>query len=136
MSANGSITFDWADGEHTFRLAIGHLRELQDKTSAGPMQILQRLSDSSWRVDDIRETLRLGLIGGGMTPMDALILTKRYVDDYGHNLIENAKAAQNVIFAALVGVKDDPVGAAKKAQAGEHQTNGSTSPPSTAPGPL
>ncbi|MDB5597377.1 MAG: hypothetical protein JWM36_4338 [Hyphomicrobiales bacterium] len=129
MSARGSITFDWADGEHTFRLAIGQLRELQDKCDAGPMQIYQRLMDSTWRVDDVRETLRLGLIGGGMKPMDALLLTRRYVDEQGHNLIENAKAAQNIVLAALVGVKDDPVG---KGQAGESQTTGdSTSPPST-----
>lgn len=136
MSANGSISFDWADGEHTFRLAIGQLRELQDKTGCGPMQVYQRLMDATWRVDEVRETLRIGLIGGGMPPMEALILTKRYVDEQGHSLIENAKAAQNVILAALVGVHDDQVGAAKKAQAGEQQTNGSTSPPSTAPGPL
>lgn len=129
MSGQGSITFDWADGEHTFRLAIGQLRELQDKTDCGPMQILDRLAGRTWRVDDIRETLRLGLIGGGMKPMEALILTKRYVDEQGHSLIENAKAAQNVILAALVGVKDDPVG--KKAQTEESQVTGDSASPSS-----
>lgn len=133
MSANGSVTFDWADGEHTFRLAIGQLRELQDKCDAGPMQIFDRLASRNWRVDDARETLRLGLIGGGMKPLDALILTKRYVDEQGHSLVENATAAQNVLLAALVGVRDDPVG---KERAEESQATGdSTSPPSMAPEP-
>lgn len=128
MSSNGSITFDWADGEHTFRLPIGQLRELQDKCDAGPMQILDRLMSRTWRVDDARETLRLGLIGGGMKPIEALVLTKRYVDEFGHSLIDNAMAAQNVLMAALAGVKDDPVG---KDQAEESQATGdSTSPPS------
>lgn len=129
MSSDGSVTFDWADDEHTFRLAIGQLRELQDKCGVGPMQIYDRLCDRTWRVDDIIQTLRLGLIGGGMKPTEALLLTRRYVENQQMSLLENAKAAQNVILAALVGVKDDPVG---KDKAEEGQTmGGSTSPSST-----
>lgn len=135
MSANGSITFDWADGEHTFRLAIGHLRELQDKTDCGPMQVFDRLSSKSWRVDDVREVIRLGLIGGGMKPLDALVLTKRYVDEQGINLVENALAAQNILLAALVGVRDDQVGAQKKTPQ-VVQPSDSNSPPSTDPAHL
>lgn len=133
MSSDGSINFAWATGDHVFRLRIGHLRELQDHCDAGPMQIFDRLASRSWRVDDVREVLRLGLIGGGMKPLEALVLTKRYVDEYGHSLIENATAAQNVLLAALVGVRDDPVG---KERAEESQATGdSTSPPSMAPEP-
>lgn len=126
MSSNGSITFDWADGEHTFRLAIGHLRELQDKCDAGPMQIFDRLSSRTWRVDDVREVIRIGLIGGGMKPLEAMVLTKRYVDEQAINLVENALAAQNILLAALVGVKDDQVG---KEEAGEKKTAGDSASP-------
>ncbi len=101
MSVSARITLPWADGSHSFRLAIGHLRELQDKCNAGPAEVLARLTSGSWRVDDIRETLRLGLIGGGATPMDALVLVARYVDD--RPLMENVFPAQAVLLAAVVG---------------------------------
>ncbi len=129
MSSDGSITLTWADGEHVFRLAIGQLRQLQDKCDAGPQEIYARLMDGTWRVDDIRETLRLGLIGGGADPMKALSLITHYVDE--RPWIEGRKIAQSVILAALVGVSDDPVG---KETGGETATGVSSSPPSTEPG--
>ncbi|MFC7399591.1 gene transfer agent family protein [Chelatococcus sp. GCM10030263] len=127
MSSDGSITFPWADGEYRFRLAIGQLRELQDKCSAGPAEIVQRLSIGSWRVDDVRETLRLGLIGGGLKPGDALILIKRYVDE--RPWLENITPAHVVLMAALVGDPDEPVGK-DEAAATEPETDGSPLPPS------
>ena len=33
MSADGSITLPWGDGDHVFRLAIGGFRELQEKVN-------------------------------------------------------------------------------------------------------
>lgn len=104
MSRSGAITFDWADGAHTFRLAIGQLRELQEKCDAGPQVLLRRLSDGSWRVDDVRETIRLGLVGGGAAPTRALDLVRVYVDD--RPLLENVGPAQAILMAALVGAPD------------------------------
>ena len=49
-----------------FRLRIGELRELEDKRNAGSFELYRRLGDGTCRFDDIRETLRLGLIGGGV----------------------------------------------------------------------
>lgn len=106
MAASARITLLWGDGDRTFRLAIGQLRELQDKCDAGPAEILGRLSNGTWRVDDIRETLRLGLIGGGATPTDALVLVARYVDS--RPLMENVMPAQAVLLAAIVGEEDPP----------------------------
>jgi hypothetical protein len=131
MSADASVTLTWADGEYKFRLPIGQLRELQDKTDAGPIEVLDRLMSRRWRVDDIRETLRLGLIGGGLKPVEALVLIKRYVDE--RPLMENAPAAQTVLLAALVGVKDDEVG--KGSPEETEQTDGSASPSFMEQGP-
>lgn len=108
MSANGAITTKWADGEYTFRLAIGQLRELQEKCDCGPPEILARLAAQRWRIDDLRETIRLGLIGGGTTPVAALKLVERYVDD--RPLLESVTVASSILLAALVGADDDPVG--------------------------
>ncbi len=58
-------------------------------------------------VEDIRETIRLGLIGGGMQQRDAFDLVGRCIRE-GH-LIEYASLAANLMFAALAGVEDEPI---------------------------
>lgn len=128
MSSDGSTSFVWADGEYRFRLAIGQLRELQDKTGTGPFVLFSRFMDGSWRVDDVRETIRLGLIGGGMKPTEALILVKRYVDE--RPKMENVTPARLIIGAALFGDPEDEVGKEGPEEAGTPATS-SASPNST-----
>lgn len=109
MSADGSVRLKWPDDERKYRLGIGELRELQERLDVGPAQLFKRLSEQEWRFDDVRETVRLGLIGGGETPQKALALVGRYVTP-GANMMPAVAAAQAIIMAALVGVEDDPVG--------------------------
>lgn len=124
---HGEITFEWGDGEHTFRLALGQLRELEDKRVGGFRKVQRRIAEDRWYVDDIREVVRLGLIGGGKTPIEALALVKRYVDD--RPLGENVIPAVRILHAALFGPEEDqPLG---KAEAAEQPTSASASPPST-----
>lgn len=131
--SDSKVEVAWGDGDHVFKLNLGLIRELQDKCKAGPAEIAERLSTGRWRIDDIREPIRLGLIGGGMKPVDALALVKRYVDE--RPLAENVLTAQAVIMAVLYGVPGDPVG--KKEEAGETatgaETPASSSPPSMEP---
>ena len=112
MSRLGLITINWADGEYSFALKIKQLIELQEACDAGPPHILARLEGRAWKVNDVRETVRLGLIGGGATPTDALKMTMRYVDD--RPLGENVLIAQIILSAAIVGapegVEDAPPG--------------------------
>lgn len=106
--ANAEVSFNWADGEHTFRLALGQLRELQEKTSAGPLELLRRLHAGTWRVDDARETIRLGLIGAGMKPTDAIKLVLRYVDERPAS--ESVPPAQAILMAAIFPEEEPPEG--------------------------
>lgn len=105
MSRNATATFPWADGVYTFRLGIAELEELQEKCNAGPRVILSRIEMGAWRLSDLRETLRLGLIGGDMKPMAALTLVDRYVCP--GRLMENETPAMLVLSAALVGSPDN-----------------------------
>jgi len=123
---SAKITRLWGDAEHEFRLAIGQLRELQDKTNSGPPTIFQRLLMKTWFVDDIRETIRLGLIGGGMKPLDALALVINYVDN--RPLMENVDAAIEILGAALVGVPDDQPSLGKESPENNTQAESSSSP--------
>jgi hypothetical protein len=135
MSADGSITLQWASGEHRFRLAIGELRELFDFVNKprvaigagliGPIDLLRSLQSGNAWPHEIREVMRLGLIGGGMSPLEALTLVKRYVEH--RPALENMLPAYQVIEAACVGVPDDPVG---KATAERDEATASPSPPS------
>lgn len=104
MSRSGQITLEWGDGEHVFALKIKHLIELQEKCDAGPPYILARLTQSQWHVEDVRETIRLGLIGGGLEAHKALRLVADYVDDAP--IAYHALTAQAVLSAALFGAPE------------------------------
>lgn len=105
MSRDASIALDWADGTYQFRLAWAQIGELQEKCNAGPFEILRRLSVGTWRVEDISNVLRLGLIGGGMEPVPALKLVRLYVE--ARPPMENLLPAQAVMSAGLMGAPDE-----------------------------
>jgi len=108
MSRDASVSLDFADGTYTFRLAWGELEELQEKCDAGPYVVLERLHNRSWRIKDISETIRLGLVGGGLEPTKALTLIRRYVTD--RPPLENLTLSQAVLSAGLVGAPEEKVG--------------------------
>lgn len=135
---NGAITADFGDGTYSFRLALGELEELQEKTDAGPFVVLRRLFDGSWRTSDVREVIRLGLIGGGMEPLRALGLVRRYVD--GRSAwIASASIAQAILGASLSGAPEENEGKGDAPGAEDNppnfQTDGSPSARSTEPQP-
>lgn len=127
MSRDASIDFDWADDHYSFRLPLGQLRELQEKTGVGPLALLNRLNDGTWLIDDPREVLRCGLIGGGLEPSKARNLVLRYVDE--RPKIESVKPAYLILAAALFGTDEEELPG--KTEAAETPTDGSASPPST-----
>lgn len=108
MSRSGDVSFDWGGEFRTFRLALGEIRKLQERTNAGPFELLRRLTTGAWRVDDIRETIRLGLEGGGMTPSEAGRLVRDYVDP-PKPLLDSVLIAARVMEAALSGAPDDAI---------------------------
>lgn len=121
------VTLDWADDEHSFCLRLGELRELQDKTGVGPQKLMRRVAEGDWHVDDLRETLRLGLIGAGMSAPEALKLVRRYVDE--RPLIESIQPALAVLVAVLSGF--EAASPRKKGKPAKRTTTASTSPAST-----
>jgi hypothetical protein len=122
MSRDARIELDWADGTYSFRLAWAQIIELQEQCKAGPFVILQRLYSGQWLAEDISNVIRLGLIGGGMTPGDALKKVRTYVED--RPPMENVLFAQGVLAAGLQGAPDEPLGEAN----GEAANVSTTSP--------
>lgn len=119
--ADGSarVTLEWGDGEHVFRLGKKQLQELQDKTGVGPEELYVRVRLGKWLVPDLRETIRLGIIGGGMDEVEASKLMRNYYDDTP--LLKHKPTAQAILLAALVGPPDDPPGG-KAQRRGETET--------------
>lgn len=94
-------------GYYDLRLGINELILLQEKLAVGPYVAAQRLLAGDWLVTDIIETIRLALIGGGMSHKEAFTLTESYIKP-GH-LMEYATLAGQILMAALAGVEDEPV---------------------------
>lgn len=122
MSRDARVTLDWADGTYAFRLGWAQIIELQEKCDAGPYVVLQRLSNGQWLAEDISNVIRLGLVGGGMTPADALKKTRTYVEE--RVPIENVLYAQAILAAGLQGAPDEALG-----EADGEAANGSTTSP-------
>lgn len=111
MSRNARIELEFGDARYSFALLWGQLAELQEKTEAGPYVVLRRLYENTWRVEDISHTIRLGLIGGGMKPTEALTLVRRYVE--ARPPLENVLVAQAILSASLMGAPDEQPGEAE-----------------------
>lgn len=95
------VTITVYDGEYDFALKIGQLLELQEKTGVGPYVLLQRLVNGDWRVKDAYEIIRLGRIGAGTAPLDALDFVRTAVEQ--RPLMENIAPALSILSAALIG---------------------------------
>lgn len=126
MSRDARLTLDFGDGSYEFRLGYRQLMELQEKTDAGPDWLLYRLTapnaeNRGWRVEDVSHIIRLGLIGGGMAPVDALKLVRKYVEE--RPLMESLPPAQIILSAALVGAPEE-----KKSADPEEKSDSTTFP--------
>ncbi|MBD8650806.1 gene transfer agent family protein [Rhizobium sp. CFBP 13726] len=97
----------FGDGEKTFDLVDDQWRLLIElETTVGSvMSYFGRLRDGKFRVVELRETIRLGLIGGGTSPADAHRLVSAYFDR--HPVTETLPIALAVSAAALFGAPDD-----------------------------
>lgn len=102
------IDLVWAGGEHPFLLRIGEMIALEASCKSGVSEIFGRLVSSlggtggmagRWSSADVTETLRLGLIGGGMERNTARDLVNGAVERQG--LLGLAGTASHVLFSSL-----------------------------------
>lgn len=104
------LILNWAGGEHPFLLRIGELLALEKSCASGVGVVFGRLASSlagatEWHVLDITETLRLGLIGGGMARDEAQRVVSSTTDRVG--LLALAPIAMTVLLGSLKGSDDD-----------------------------
>lgn len=168
MSRGGDIELAFAGETRRFRLAIGGLKKVQEKCDAGPGELLQRLAPfvlysearrvaqargapelgllaaaqaghlGAWRVDDIREPILQGLIGGGLDGPSATQVVLDWVDD--RPLLESIPTAFFVLMAAIAGAEDEnptgePAGETGQPSPSPEASSASASTATTPPAP-
>ena len=120
-SRTGTIREQLYDGKYDLRLGIAQLEELEEKLGLGSHAILNALAGQDFRVRQITEIIRLGLIGSGeMSPRNAYDYVMSYIiepkDRAGRTFImDYHAAARDALFASLYGPEGDepPVGKAE-----------------------
>jgi hypothetical protein len=118
MSVYGSIELMFGGDVRRFRLGIDNLIALQSKLDSGPMEIVNRFRANTWRVQDVQETLRIGLIGGyGPHPTtEQAKAAQKLIEENvrAGNVVPHVLTAMAVLLAALQGDPDNPVGKRKR----------------------
>lgn len=155
----GTLLVAWAGADRAFRLGIGQWRAIQARCDAGPEVILARLTPvaqaissglkvseaaqvgmaGGFRVDDMREVIFQGLIGGenpDCGPVEAANLVREFVDDRLDFRV-NLALAYAIVKASLDtgGGEDLPGKPRAKRGSRRSRTANSASPDSTEAAP-
>lgn len=139
-----AFTEDFGGEPQQFRVLIPELQAIQKKCGVGPATVAYRLAHAAmvrrrnpkattlelmaqnlgdFTVDDVREPVLQGLLGGGMNPNVAGKLVRTWIDDRGFKgLVEN-------IDLALMCIS---IGFEEPESLGETQAGTKTSPPTPA----
>lgn len=102
---NLTHTAFFGDGEHDFALSDDMITELERNADLGIGALYLRAVNMQFKLADLVEVIRLGLIGGGTTPERAAQLT----DTYARNrpIDELYPLALDVLDARWGGAADD-----------------------------
>ena len=134
----GRATFDWGDKEHTFRLTFKGICELEAKIDRGLVWLYRELERGEAKLEHIREVHRIGLIGGGMEPRDAIALVRRYIEE-APNILTNTSSAKMILLPVLLEPKGDGLPKAKRRKqtkdAGASPSRGSSEQPAQSVSP-
>lgn len=96
----------FGDGKHVCHLTPPMIAELERVTNTGIGALFGRLVRQEFSLAEIVETIRLGLIGGGMVPQRAAELVETYAK--GRPLAETLPVALSILDTLWFGRK--PVG--------------------------
>lgn len=123
----GSETIVWRGGEHDFRLGIGELRAIEQRSDAGVAVVLMRLIAQQWKIDDVINPIRLGLTGAGMTEADAKRLIDRALDTASPYAL--AVTAAEIMRRFIMWETDDVPGENQAGEESQIQTRSQTDAP-------
>lgn len=135
MRLSAEVELTWGPGVYTFGLKAKQIEELERVCKEGIGRICMRAFAMDYTYAMLRETIRLGLIGGGTAPVTAAELVSTYVDGQPIDAVKDPssplKTATAILKAVHFGWEDLP-----EATAGEpHPQKGTDEPTSASTGP-
>lgn len=100
-----NITKFFGDADHAFALTDDMILELERLTNTGIGALYLRAVNMGFSLSDLTEIIRLGLIGGGMTPEQAKTLTTTYATN--RPISETYPLAMDILDARWGEPKED-----------------------------
>ncbi len=102
------ITQPFGDGNYDFQFGWPEALEWEAKYSRSLFGTFNRMHrEGIYLIGDIKEIIRLALVGGGAKPVEALRLVDRYVEK--RPLSENMALSLMILEAAFFGTDTPPV---------------------------
>jgi hypothetical protein len=111
--------------QRRFELRLGEIKHLEQQTGCGIGDIYRRLLALAFKIEDVRQVVKFGLIGGGVPEIDAEAMVRAGVD--GFPISEPYELAKDIMIACFIGA------APGKAKGPSDQDAPATSAPSTSP---
>lgn len=95
---------EWAGVERCFKLDFGLILDLEEACRGEPLgMIFQRMAAGQFRVGEVYHIIRLGLIGGGLSMIEAKALMASHFDQRPY--LQNALVAGEILKALMVGIE-------------------------------
>jgi len=120
------VELTFADADYTFRLPIKRIAELEEKCQAPIGTIWKRVLTSEYHAVDLVETVRIGLIGGGLEAQEARTLIERYCDVWPLEIWHAHATA--ILSACIIGYEAGEESDAPKDEAAGEDTSTSPQP--------
>lgn len=142
MSLAAEIELEWAGGSYLFALKAKQIEELEHLTGVGIGRLTARVvTGDDFYFRDVRETIRLSLVGGGTPMIEATRLVNAYVDGQPLQPLDREgkphpdgplMMARSILGAARFGFERLPEGnkGESPAEATTESTSDFTEPPS------
>ena len=95
----------WAGKERLFRLRLGDVLDLQEALGGQEIAVtFRKMTTGTFGIMDVHETLRIGMISGGETVIDAKRIFADRFDTIP--LAESSAAAAELLVALMTGIED------------------------------
>ena len=99
------VISDWAGKERLFRLNFGLVLELEEACGKDAIgAIFLRITSGRFHAADVFHVIRLALVGGGETKVEAKRLMETHFDRTPY--AENAALAGDILIALMTGVEE------------------------------
>ena len=95
---------EWAGKERLFRLNFGDVLDLEEACGDAIGAIFLRVSTGRFRANDLWHVIRLALIGGGETKVEAKRLMEAHFETKPY--LDHASLAGDILIAVMTGVEE------------------------------